>query len=152
MKANPQKIVPTSPKTVMRLWNLTKTTPGAIAATAIIVCHLGNLILYTSDANSCQARWAVSADDCLEARGAQTGIDWLADFEKYLHYLLDGLNKRKASILHIFRVWDDTFFPGQDGGLGGKTTDPEEESRMQSVWEKLNADEDEDESQAPDVE
>ncbi|KAJ7906928.1 hypothetical protein B0H13DRAFT_2332977 [Mycena leptocephala] len=40
-------------------------------------------------------------------------INWAADYELYLTYLTTGLKKRKASVLKIFRVWDDIFFPGR---------------------------------------
>ncbi|KAJ6603246.1 hypothetical protein DFH09DRAFT_807386, partial [Mycena vulgaris] len=50
-----------------------------------------------------QARWAASADANLSARGAQTGINRHSDLEKYIQYLQSGLDKRKASVLNLFR-------------------------------------------------
>ncbi|KAJ7766859.1 hypothetical protein B0H16DRAFT_1791371 [Mycena metata] len=64
-------------KCVSQLWHLTNSTPGSISASGIL------------------ARWAVSADIELTPRGAQTGIDWQGDLEKYIEYLQNGLNKRK---------------------------------------------------------
>lgn len=85
----------------------------------------------------------MSADDSLRPHGAQTGIDWQADLEKYINYLQSGLDKRKASVLTIFRMWDEIFFPASDTGLGGKASDNDGERRMQDVMELLNADDDE---------
>ncbi|KAJ7108278.1 hypothetical protein C8R44DRAFT_680410, partial [Mycena epipterygia] len=78
-----------------QIWGLQHTTPGDIAASAIA------------------GRFALSADESLRENGTATGINWAADYEMYLKYLTTGLDKRKASVLKIFRVWDDIFFPGR---------------------------------------
>jgi len=46
-----------------------------------------------------QARWALSADDCLWAHGNETGINYQDDYDRYLQLLIDGLDKHKKSIL-----------------------------------------------------
>ncbi|KAJ7834868.1 hypothetical protein B0H14DRAFT_3142229, partial [Mycena olivaceomarginata] len=71
-------------KCVSQLWHLDHSTPGCIAAAGILI------------------RWAASADTELTPRGAETGINWQGDFEKYIAYLQNGLDKRKASVLKIF--------------------------------------------------
>ncbi|KAJ6489984.1 hypothetical protein C8R45DRAFT_1213365 [Mycena sanguinolenta] len=86
-------------KCVAQLWHLKNSTAGCIAGTAVLV------------------RWAASADIELTPIGAETGINWQADFEKYVKYLLNGLHKRKASVLKIFREWDEIFFPDTDSSL-----------------------------------
>ncbi|KAJ7120387.1 hypothetical protein C8R44DRAFT_877817 [Mycena epipterygia] len=77
-----------------QIWGLQHTTPGDIASSAIA------------------ARFAVSADDSLRENSTATGINWAADHEMYVKYLTTGIEKRKASVLKIFRVWNEIFFPG----------------------------------------
>ncbi|KAJ7718511.1 hypothetical protein B0H14DRAFT_634788 [Mycena olivaceomarginata] len=113
-------------KCVAQLWGLRHSTPGSIAACAIL------------------ARWAVSADIELTPRGAETGINWQADLEKYIKYLQNGLDKRKASVLRIFREWDDIFFPDTDSSLGANGNGGgDAEKQMQDAMDLLNADEEE---------
>ncbi|KAJ7115474.1 hypothetical protein C8R44DRAFT_535238, partial [Mycena epipterygia] len=66
-------------KCVAQLWSLRHGTPGSISACALL----------------------------LTPRGAETGINWQADLEKYIKYLQNGLDKRKASVLRIFSEWDE---------------------------------------------
>ncbi|KAJ6538253.1 hypothetical protein DFH09DRAFT_1249716 [Mycena vulgaris] len=73
-------------QTVSQIWALQHCTPGSIAGTAIF------------------ARWAASADANLSACGAQTGINWHSDLEKYIQYLQSRLDKRKASVLNLFHA------------------------------------------------
>ncbi|KAJ7711786.1 hypothetical protein B0H14DRAFT_3524321 [Mycena olivaceomarginata] len=113
-------------KCVAQLWGLHHSTPGSIAACAIL------------------ARWAVSADIELTPRGAETGINWQAALEKYIKYLQNGLDKRKASILRIFREWDEIFFPDTDSSLGANGNGGgDAEKQMQDAMDLLNADEEE---------
>jgi hypothetical protein len=81
----------------------------------------------------------LSADDQLRENGTITGINWAAYHETYLNYLTTGLEKRKASVLKIFRTWDDIFFPGRGAGLGGRIADGGEASTA-NVMDALNAD------------
>ncbi|KAJ7853017.1 hypothetical protein B0H14DRAFT_2354529 [Mycena olivaceomarginata] len=113
-------------KCVAQLWGLRHSTPGSIAACAIL------------------ARWAVSADIELTPRGAETGINWQADLEKYIKYLQNGLDKRKASVLRIFREWDEIFSPDTDSSLGANGNGGgDAEKQMQDAMDLLNADEEE---------
>ncbi|KAJ6483197.1 hypothetical protein C8R45DRAFT_1075505 [Mycena sanguinolenta] len=110
-------------KCVAQLWHLKNSTAGCIAGTAVV---------------------AASADIELTPIGAETGINWQADFEKYVKYLLNGLHKRKASVLKIFREWDEIFFPDTDSSLAA--TDGVEDcadKHMQDVMDLLNAGEEE---------
>ncbi|KAJ7710606.1 hypothetical protein B0H17DRAFT_893343, partial [Mycena rosella] len=101
-----------------QIWGLQHTTPGDIAA-----------------------RFGLSADDSLRENSTVTGINWAADHELYVKYLTTGLEKRKASVSNIFRVWDDIFFPGRGAGLGGRVDDGGGDS-VTGVMAALNADAD----------
>jgi hypothetical protein len=91
---------------------------------------------------SIQGRWALSRDEYLQERGLSTGINWLSDFECYLKYLLQGLQQHKASVLNIFRVWDETFFPNADTSLSGKRGQDlaNNEQSTRDALDALNAD------------
>ena len=67
-------------------------------------------------------KWALSQDNHCQETGTQTGIGWLAQFEAYLAYPEVGLVESKASVLHIFQVWDKTLFPHSEKNLGSKST------------------------------
>ncbi|KAJ7028302.1 hypothetical protein C8F04DRAFT_1237598 [Mycena alexandri] len=41
------------------------------------------------------------------------------DFGYYLQLLTEGLQKKKPSVLEIFRVWDRKFYPNSEEGLAG---------------------------------
>ncbi|KAJ6537484.1 hypothetical protein DFH09DRAFT_829058, partial [Mycena vulgaris] len=98
-------------------------TPGSIAGTAIF------------------AHWAASADANLSARGAQTGINRHSDLEKYIQYLQSGLDRRKASVLNLFREWGELFFPESEMSLAGKNADDgRAEHTMKDVMDLLDAD------------
>ena len=88
-----------------------------------------------------QARWCLSQDDFLQECGLETGIHWHDKFDSYLQYLLQGLQQRKASVLNIFHVWDQTFFAGTDSSLGrhGQFSDNKQATR--DALDALNADE-----------
>ncbi|KAJ6576156.1 hypothetical protein DFH09DRAFT_812720, partial [Mycena vulgaris] len=87
------------------------------------------------------ARWAASADANLSARGAQTGINRHSDLEKYIQYLQSGLDKRKASVLNLFREWGELFFPESEMSLAGKNADDgRAEHTMKDVMDLLDAD------------
>ncbi|KAG1893742.1 uncharacterized protein F5891DRAFT_1258301 [Suillus fuscotomentosus] len=103
-------------------WGLDHTTPGMIAAGAIL------------------ARWAASVDALLTDRGAQTGIRWRDDFEDYLKYLFNGLRLRKASVLKIFREWDKVLFPSSSTGFGGRQARNDRDSRMKTMMDSLEDD------------
>ncbi|KAJ7201090.1 hypothetical protein GGX14DRAFT_571664 [Mycena pura] len=121
------KPTPATSKYMARIWGLRNSTPGCIAGSTIF------------------ARWAASADVEFTPRGAETGIDWQADLERYIEYLQNGLNKRKASVLNIFREWDELFFPDSETSLAGTCGDDEDhvEKQMRDVMDLLNADEEE---------
>ena len=74
-------------------------------------------------------QWALLQDDHLQETGTQTGIDWLAQFEAYLAYLEVGLAESKASVLHIFRVWDKTLFPHSGRSKSSATGTTENSTR-----------------------
>ncbi|EGO20831.1 hypothetical protein SERLADRAFT_442194 [Serpula lacrymans var. lacrymans S7.9] len=106
-------------------WGLDHTTPGMIAASAVL------------------ARWTLSPDDYFKERGAESGIHWHEDFDNYLQFLLSGLKKQKQSVLHIFRQWDMALFPNTEHGLAGQLTNTGRDQLMQSVMAALDEDEDE---------
>jgi hypothetical protein len=69
------------------------------------------------------------------------GFNRAADYKLYGKYLTTGLEKHKASVFKIFRVWNDIFFPGESNVLaraennGGSTV---------GTMDLLNADAEED--------
>jgi hypothetical protein len=52
--------------------------------------------------------------------------------------LTTGLKKRKVSVLNIFRVWDNIFFPGQSDASARAEND---RGGMVDVMDLLNAEE-----------
>ncbi|KAJ7651756.1 hypothetical protein B0H17DRAFT_1215216 [Mycena rosella] len=90
------------------------------------------------------ARWAVSADTTLTVQGVQTGINWHADLEKCIQYLQNGLDRHKASVLKLFREWDELFFPNSETSLACNNDDKDHEDQtMKDVMNMLDADEEE---------
>ncbi|KAF8576721.1 hypothetical protein K439DRAFT_1366464 [Ramaria rubella] len=79
-------------------------TPGAIAATATY------------------ARFALSADHQLQPTGASTHIPYQDNFEYYLQYLIEGLLKKKSSVLAIYRTWNKEFYPHSIGTVEANDT------------------------------
>ena len=90
----------------------------------------------------CQSRWALSSDDFLQSVGNNTGINYARDFEEYLEILVRGLQKKKKSILNVFREWDRVVFPNSDLSLVDR--DQETSSGLKMAMEMLEADETED--------
>ncbi|KAF8582963.1 hypothetical protein K439DRAFT_1617877 [Ramaria rubella] len=80
-------------KTVDQIWGLMEITPGAIAASAILV------------------RFALSEEISLQPQGSMTKINYEADFHLYLKFLISGLAGGKKTVKKIFCVWNDFFFP-----------------------------------------
>jgi hypothetical protein len=128
---------------MFKLWSLKNTTPGAIAACAMLVriCIFHALFLADHDHTNEQARWGLSQDDFLQERGLETGIHWHEEFDSYLQYLLQGLQQKKTSVLNIFRVWDQTFFAGTDSSLGRHGQFSNNKQSTRDALDALNADE-----------
>ncbi|KAJ7768110.1 hypothetical protein DFH07DRAFT_736439 [Mycena maculata] len=120
LKAGKSPIV--QAETNMQIWGLQHTTPADICETIIA------------------GRFALSADESLRENGTTTGINWAADDELYLKYLTTGLEKRKASVLNIFRVWDDIFFLERSSASGKSNSG----GSVVDAMEALNADVEED--------
>ncbi|KAJ6462975.1 hypothetical protein C8R45DRAFT_940636 [Mycena sanguinolenta] len=117
---------PPKVQSVANLWGLRYTTPGMIAAAAIWL------------------RWLFSVDDQFLPTGRTSAIEWQKDFEFYLQFLSEGLLKKKASVLNIFRVWDRKFYPNYDESLAdGPASDDEAEESRRAALEEMNADESE---------
>ena len=93
-------------------------TPGAIATCAVLVCT-SNLAIIPSLICIYQARWALSKDHMLQSRGEQTRIDYMADYELYLQFLLDGIASDSAPVKNIIRTWDSVLYPGSDSTIVG---------------------------------
>ena len=91
-----------------------------------------------------QSRWALSADDCLQGVGANTGINYGRDFEEYLEILMTGLQKKKKSILNVFRQWDHVIFPNSDSSLVGNA-DKDTSRGLKAALMMLEDDEEEEE-------
>jgi hypothetical protein len=87
-----------------------------------------------------------SVDDTFLPTGAASGIEWQQDFDYYLQLLTEGLQKKKPSILEVFRVWDQKFYPNSEDGLaGGVGSDDEGEEGRRAALEEMNAEEPEEE-------
>jgi len=110
--------IQSNPKTdtMARKHGIRHTTPGAIAASAVLVCVPCHSI-YIHDLQVSQSRWALSSDDFLQNVGTNTGINYGKDFEEYLEVLMTGLRKKKRSILNVFKEWDRVIFPNSDSSL-----------------------------------
>ncbi|KAJ6565218.1 hypothetical protein DFH09DRAFT_850028, partial [Mycena vulgaris] len=76
---------PPKVQSVTNLWGMNHSEPGMVAAAGIWV------------------RWVYSVDDTFGATGPVSGIEWQEDFEYYLQLLTEGLQKKKPSILNVFR-------------------------------------------------
>ncbi|KAJ7125529.1 hypothetical protein C8R43DRAFT_1030425 [Mycena crocata] len=113
---------PPKVQSVANLWGLKRTTPGMIAAAAIWL------------------RWLYSVDDMFLPTGNESAIEWQQDFEYYLQFLTEGLWKKKPSIVNIFRVWDNKFYPNSDEGFAnGPDSDDEGEESRRAAMEEMNA-------------
>ncbi|KAJ7724748.1 hypothetical protein DFH07DRAFT_783221 [Mycena maculata] len=92
-------------------------------------------------------RWILSVDETFLPTGSVSAIEWQADFKFYLQILTEGLLKKKPSILNIFRVWDNKFYPNSDESLaGGVDSNDEAEQGRQAALEEMNAEESADDS------
>ncbi|KAJ7743895.1 hypothetical protein B0H14DRAFT_3607172 [Mycena olivaceomarginata] len=113
---------PPKVQSVANLWGLKRTTPGMIAAAAMWL------------------RWVLSVDDTFMATGPTSAIEWQKDFEYYLQLLTEGLLKKMPSILNVFRVWDNKFYPNSDEGLAnGVDSDDEGDEGRRAALEEMNA-------------
>ncbi|KAF7331234.1 hypothetical protein MKEN_00000300 [Mycena kentingensis (nom. inval.)] len=85
-------VPPGSNDDMAAILDLREITPHAIALTAVLVV------------------WGVSRDDCLKPQGVLSGIDYEARFERYLKFLVRGLEKKDAAVLNIFKVWNEVLY------------------------------------------
>lgn len=82
----------------------------------------------------------MSSDDCLQAVGNNTGINYSKDFDEYLELLVLGLQKKKRSTLEVFREWDRLIFPNSDSSLVNQEQS-DASSGFKAALEMLEADE-----------
>lgn len=83
--------------------------------------------------------------------GTNTGINYGKDFEEYLEILMKGLQKKKKSVLNVFREWDRVIFPNSDSSLvGGVGQDQHASSGLKTALDMLEADEVEEEAEIQD--
>ena len=83
--------------------------------------------------------------------GINTGINYGKDFEEYLEILMKGLQKKKKSVLNIFREWDRVIFPNSDSSLvSGVGQDQNAISGLKMALDMLEADEVEEEDELQD--
>lgn len=78
--------------------------------------------------------------------GPNTGINYLRDFEEYLEILVTGLQKRKKSVLNVFREWEKVIFPNSDSSFVGEAQGTT--SGLKTAMEMLDADESESEGES----
>ncbi len=93
-----------------------------------------------------QARWALSADELLQAVGSSTGINYFSDYEEYVNLLQTGLLRKKKTTLNIFRQWDLQVFPNTGTSLVGGSQS-QESAGMKKAMALLDADESEEEEE-----
>ncbi|KAG2133691.1 hypothetical protein DEU56DRAFT_757041 [Suillus clintonianus] len=132
MSAGEGSVASRNSETLDVKWGLDHTTPGMIAAGAVLV------------------RWAASVDTLLTVQGSQSGIRWKEDFEGYLQYLFNGLRLRKASVLNVFRQWDKVLFPSSSSGFGGRQARSDRCAKMKSVMDALEGDDEVEEDRQDD--
>lgn len=84
----------------------------------------------------------MSADENLQAHGANTHINYQSDFSVVLEYLFKGIHEKRKSVLNIIRTWDDVLFPNRDAKDGYvKVAQGTEKGEMQRALEMLKDDE-----------
>src|SRR3977135_418535 len=93
------------------IWGLSEVTPGAIAASAIYVSSRFNSHTQIRLKIILKARFALSHDGPLQRQGSTSGIDYEGDFITYLRYLVSGRTEKKSTVVRIFRIWNQYFFP-----------------------------------------
>ncbi len=77
--------------------------------------------------------------------GTNTGINYRNDFEEYLELLLKGIQRRKRSVLNVFKEWDRVLFPNSDSSaIGEPGSGHKISSGMKTALDMLDGDEDED--------
>ncbi|KAF8586451.1 hypothetical protein K439DRAFT_1615141 [Ramaria rubella] len=80
-------------RTMDQIWGLTEITPGAIAASPILV------------------HFALSEDISLQPQGSVMKINYEADFHLYLKFFISGLAGGKKTVKKFFCVRNGFFFP-----------------------------------------
>lgn len=138
MSSNPKT------ETISSIHHLCNITPGAIASVAVFVSSLHPLqpLQLIDYSPMPQARWALSADEILQSVGSNTGINYFADYEEYVHLLEMGLYRRKKTIINLFKEWDRLVFPNTGSSLVGGSQS-QESAGMKKAMALLDADDDE---------
>jgi hypothetical protein len=70
-----------------------------------------------TNTNPIPARFALTNDVALQRQGGTTKIDYEADFNIYLKFLISGLANNKSAVKRIFRLWNSYFFPASSGPI-----------------------------------
>ncbi|KAJ7202776.1 hypothetical protein GGX14DRAFT_570453 [Mycena pura] len=108
-------------KTMQKMFNITSTTPGAIAACAIWVI------------------WLFSADKSFGKVGDVTGINYYDHFNLYLEKILEGLRLRQRWVRELFLYWDGHVFPEWNGARFGGGVDPDDDDEREELAEATAA-------------
>ena len=87
-----------------------------------------------------QARWALSSDVSLQEVGNRTGIRYFQDYEEYLTLLESGLQRRKKTIINIFKEWDAKIFPETDSSLVGAKPSKGDRANLKVLMESIDDD------------
>ncbi|KAJ7107585.1 hypothetical protein C8R44DRAFT_987085 [Mycena epipterygia] len=95
-----------SARVIQRIYGIKRTTPAAIAATAIWLV------------------WFFSADTQLSygGEGDETQIDYKLWFRTFLRQICNGLRDKAEWALGLMRFWDDVLFPNAEDSLGQNTS------------------------------
>lgn len=70
-----------------------------------------------------QARFAASTDPAFKAVGGHTKIQYQLDYEFYLKYLHDGLQRESPSVLEIFKEWNAVFYGNVSGAVSNNVSE-----------------------------
>jgi hypothetical protein len=130
-------------ETVARIHEIHNITPGGIATCAILVRSSFSLSFLFLLTVLIQARWALSSDVSLQEMGSSTGIRYFKDYEEYLTMLETGLQRRKKTIVNIFREWDARIFPDTDSSLAGRKPSEDNNADLKLLMELIEDDADE---------
>ncbi|KAJ6548778.1 hypothetical protein B0H19DRAFT_1162016 [Mycena capillaripes] len=97
---------------MQRIFNITYTTPGAIASCAVWLI------------------WLLSGDEDFLPTGDITAIDYRYRYNEYLEKILEGLRLRQKWAQDLFVFWDSHLFPSTNGShFGGGVQQVHEEDR-----------------------
>ncbi|KAJ7161964.1 hypothetical protein C8R43DRAFT_1233497 [Mycena crocata] len=89
-----------SAKVIQRVYNIDRTTPGAIATCGVL------------------AIWLLSSDTQIVSDGDETKIDYKFLFQSFLRQICEGLRDEADWAIGLFHHWDTLLFPNTEHSHG----------------------------------